>query len=55
MRVQAATRRSPHADWALIAAIGALVAERVIAGEATTLPELEDELVAMATGGEPRS
>lgn len=38
----------PNADWALVASISALIGKRVMAGEAAALPELEDELVAMA-------
>jgi AcrR family transcriptional regulator len=38
----------PHADWALVASVFALVAKRVMAGRAASLPELEGELVAMA-------
>jgi AcrR family transcriptional regulator len=37
----------PNADWALVASISMLVGKRVMAGEAASLPELEDELVAM--------
>lgn len=37
----------PHADWAVIASISMLVGKRVMAGEAATVPELEEELVAM--------
>jgi AcrR family transcriptional regulator len=36
-------------DWTLVAGIFMLVGKRVMAGEAAALPELEDELVAMAT------
>lgn len=37
----------PHqADWTLVAGAFALIAKRVMAGEAARLPELEDELVA---------
>jgi AcrR family transcriptional regulator len=42
----------PHAGWAAVASMCMLVGKRVMAGEADRLPELEDELVAMATGGE---
>lgn len=45
----------PHADWAMVASMWMLAGKLVMAGEAGRLPELEDELVAMATGGEPRS
>jgi AcrR family transcriptional regulator len=38
---------SPNAEWATIAAISMLIGKRVMAGEADTLPQLEDELVAM--------
>jgi AcrR family transcriptional regulator len=38
----------PHAVWALVAAVSMLVGKRVMAGEAASLPALEDELVAMA-------
>jgi AcrR family transcriptional regulator len=41
----------PNADWALIASISMLVGKRVMAGEAASLPQLEDELVMMATRG----
>lgn len=41
----------PHADWVLVASISMLVGKRVMAGEAASLPQLEDELVAMATRG----
>ena len=37
-----------HADWILVAGIAALIGRRVMAGEAARLPELEDELVALA-------
>jgi AcrR family transcriptional regulator len=37
------------AEWVLVAGIAALIGKHVIAGDAATLPELEDELVAMAT------
>jgi AcrR family transcriptional regulator len=36
----------PHADWALVAGIFALIGRLVMAGEASRLPELEDALVA---------
>jgi AcrR family transcriptional regulator len=39
----------PNADWALVASISMLAGKRVMAGEAASLPQLEDELVAMAT------
>ncbi len=42
----------PHAGWAVVASMCMLVGKRVMAGEADRLPELEDELVAMATGGD---
>jgi AcrR family transcriptional regulator len=38
-----------NAEWATVAGIAALIGKRVMAGEAATLPELEDELVAMLT------
>ncbi len=38
----------PNARWALVASISMLIGKRVMAGEAAALPELEDELVAMA-------
>lgn len=38
----------PHAAWALVAAVSMLVGKRVMAGEAASLPALEDELVAIA-------
>jgi AcrR family transcriptional regulator len=41
----------PNADWALVASISMLVGKRVMAGEAASLSQLEDELVAMATRG----
>jgi AcrR family transcriptional regulator len=37
----------PNADWALVAGLSMLIGKRVMAGEAASLPELEDELVAM--------
>ena len=37
----------PHADWAAVASISMLVGKRVMAGAAASLPELEDELMAM--------
>ena len=40
---------SPTADWVTVAGIAMLLGKRVIAGEAATLPKLEDELVAMVT------
>jgi AcrR family transcriptional regulator len=36
-------------EWATVAGIAMLLGKRVMAGEAAALPELEDELVAMAT------
>lgn len=42
----------PHADWALVAGIFALIGRLVVAGEAARLPELEEELVATIS---PRS
>jgi AcrR family transcriptional regulator len=36
-----------NAEWATVAGIAMLLGKRVMAGEAATLPELEDELVAM--------
>jgi AcrR family transcriptional regulator len=38
-----------NADWALVAGIAMLLGRRVMAGEAATLPGLEDELVEMLT------
>ncbi len=38
----------PNVEWALVAGISMLIGKRVMAGEAASLPELEDELVAMA-------
>jgi AcrR family transcriptional regulator len=38
----------PHAAWATVAAMTMLAGRLVMAGEAARLPELEDELVAMA-------
>jgi AcrR family transcriptional regulator len=37
----------PHGDWAMVASASMLVGRRVMAGEAATLDELVDELVAM--------
>jgi AcrR family transcriptional regulator len=37
-----------QAEWVLVAGIAALIGNRVMAGEAANLPQLEDELVAMA-------
>lgn len=37
----------PNADWVLVAGIVTLIGKRVMAGEATGLPQLEEELVAM--------
>jgi AcrR family transcriptional regulator len=39
----------PNAEWVLVAGIVALVGKHVMADEATALPGLDDELVAMAT------
>jgi AcrR family transcriptional regulator len=39
----------PEVEWALVAGIAALIGNRVMAGEAAGLPELEDALVAVAT------
>jgi AcrR family transcriptional regulator len=41
--------QGPNAEWALVAGISMLIGKRVMAGEAATLPDLEDEVVAMAT------
>jgi AcrR family transcriptional regulator len=41
--------RSGAADWSLVAGIAMSIGKRVMAGEAAALPELEDELVALAT------
>jgi len=38
----------PSAEWVFVAGAGGLIGKRVMAGEAVTLPALEDELVAMA-------
>ena len=38
-----------HAEWVTVAGIAMLIGKRVMGGEAATLPELEDELVAMLT------
>ena len=38
----------PSAEWVFVAGVAMLVGKRVMAGEAAALPELEDELVAMA-------
>jgi AcrR family transcriptional regulator len=40
---------SPTADWVTVAGITMLIGKRVIAGKAATLPELEDDLVALLT------
>jgi AcrR family transcriptional regulator len=37
------------AAWVLVAGMAVLIGKRVLAGEAASLPELEDELVAMVT------
>lgn len=50
-RDEAALPSRPHADWALVASISMLVGKFIMAGEATSLPQLEDELVAMAVHG----
>jgi AcrR family transcriptional regulator len=39
----------PNADWALVASISMLIGKHVMAGEAASLPRLQDELVAMVT------
>jgi len=39
----------PDAEWVFVAGAAALIGKRVMVGEAASLPELEDELVAMAT------
>ncbi len=41
--------KSSYADWAAVGGIAMLIGKRVMAGEAAALPELEDELVAIAT------
>lgn len=41
-----------RADWMRTAGVLALIGKRIVAGEATRLPELEDELIAL--GGEFR-
>jgi AcrR family transcriptional regulator len=38
----------PNADWAFVASASMLIGRSVMAGEAASLPDLEDELVAMA-------
>ncbi len=38
-----------NAEWAFVAGASMLIGKRVMAGEASALPELEDELVALAT------
>lgn len=38
-------------DWVLVAGMLALIGKLVVSGEATRLPELEDELVVVAAGG----
>ena len=43
------TERALRSDWAAAAAMAAVVARLVMAGEAAALPELEDELVALAS------
>lgn len=43
------TPPGPNAEWALVAGIAMLLGRRVMDGEAASLPELEDELVAMCT------
>jgi AcrR family transcriptional regulator len=48
-REQGAEQRSLAADWTLAAGIAMLLGKRVMASKAASLPELEDELVAMAT------
>jgi AcrR family transcriptional regulator len=40
---------NPDADWVLVAGIVMLIGKRVMAGEASGLPQLEEELVAMLT------
>jgi len=45
----------PHAGWAVVASMCLLVGKLVMVGEADSLPELEDEFVAMVTRGEPHS
>jgi AcrR family transcriptional regulator len=40
---------SANGDWVMVAGISILVGKLVMAGEASSLPELEDELVAMLT------
>jgi AcrR family transcriptional regulator len=52
-RLRAAGDRRGEGDglaaWTTVAGVSALIGQRVMAGEATALPQLEDELVAMAT------
>jgi AcrR family transcriptional regulator len=43
-----------NADWALVAGIAMLIGRCVMAGEASGLPEIEDELVAMLVAGHVR-
>jgi AcrR family transcriptional regulator len=49
LRAAGAGGSTPNPDWAVVAGIAALIGKRVMAGEATALPGLEDELVGMAT------
>jgi AcrR family transcriptional regulator len=48
-REQGEEQRSGAADWAAVAGMAMLVGKHVMAGEAATLPGLEDELVTIAT------
>ena len=48
-REQGEAPRSGARDWAVVAGMAMLVGKRVLAGEAASLPELEDELVTIAT------
>jgi AcrR family transcriptional regulator len=48
-RGPAVESKSSDSEWAAVAGIAMLIGKRVMAGAAAALPELEDELVAMAT------
>jgi AcrR family transcriptional regulator len=43
-----ATPSGPDTEWVVVAGIAMLIGKRVMAGEAADLPELEDDLVALA-------
>lgn len=49
LRASDAGSRPSDPEWVMVAGMTMLVGKRVMAGEAAALPELEDELVAMAT------